>query len=166
MTQPPNHPGGWRQQGGQPGPQQWAPHGGHPLPGSAVPPQGFGGSFRSQYGGFDAFPPPEPPRRRGSKKPFLVGAVVLVLAAGAVTAWSLGAFRGDVLDPTSVEQGVVRVLRDSYGEHDVSAARCPANQEVTTGHTFECSVEVAGQTRTVTIRVLNDKPEFEVGTPR
>ncbi|WP_199434391.1 DUF4333 domain-containing protein [Qaidamihabitans albus] len=154
MTQPPGQPQGWWQ---PPSP----PHG-QPAPGQPA----FGGGFQSQYGGLGAFGEPPAPGRR-SKKPLVTGLVlVLVLAGGGAAAWFLGVFRGDVLDHESVENGVISVLRDSYGEHDVQDARCPADQKIETGHTFECSVEVAGRPKTVSIRVLNTEPEYEVGAPK
>ncbi|PRX43980.1 uncharacterized protein DUF4333 [Prauserella shujinwangii] len=162
MTQPPpGQPQGWWQPQGTPSP----PHG-QAAPGH--PPPVYGGGFQSQYGGFGAFGAGGPaPAPRKSRKPLLIAvAAVLVLAGGGVAAWLLGAFRGDVLDAGSVERGVAQVLRDSYGEHDVRAVQCPDGQPIETGHTFDCSVEVAGKPRTVSIRVLNDQPEFEVGAPR
>ncbi|WP_158881229.1 DUF4333 domain-containing protein [Amycolatopsis anabasis] len=190
--QPPTGPGAqpqWQQPGSpaqwQQGPQsqpQWqpqqqqpaAPQGypGQPAPGT--PPQGqysgFGGGFQqsSAYGGLGAFGG-EDQTKKGprSKKPWIIGgAVVLVLAAGGVVAWLLGAFRGEVLDQGSLQDGVLKVLRESYGEGDVKDARCPDDQATKTGTTFECSVTVAGQQKKVAIRVLNDKPEFEVGAPK
>ena len=71
----------------------------------------------------------------------------------------------DVLDQASLHEGITNVLRESYGEHDVSNVRCPEDQPITTGHTFDCKVDVAGQQRTVSIRILNDKPQYEVGAP-
>ncbi|SFQ26176.1 protein of unknown function [Amycolatopsis arida] len=167
---PQRHPQGYPQQapypahpgyGQQPGPA-------HPGPGGpAHQDQRFGGGFGERYGGLGAFDEDDRSRRPRSRKPWLIGgAAVLVLGAGAAAAWLLGAFRGDVLDQDSVQDGVLMVLRDSYGEHDVRDARCPADQPARNGVTFDCRVVVAGQARTVRIRVLNDKPQFEVGAPR
>jgi hypothetical protein len=118
------------------------------------------------YGGLGAFGA-EPQKPKRSKKPWILGGVVvLVLAGGGVAAWLLGVFQGDVLDRGSVQDGVVRVLRESYGEGDARDAQCPKGQPTKTGTTFECSVTVAGQPKKVSIRVLNDKPEFDVGAPK
>jgi hypothetical protein len=46
------------------------------------------------------------------------------------------------------------------------ATRNAHDQPVRNGTTFECTVEISGQEKTVPIRVLNEKPEFEVGAPR
>ncbi|SFB31503.1 protein of unknown function [Amycolatopsis marina] len=164
MTQPPGGPPGWwRPPGVDQGPPRPAPH----QPQGPAP--NYGGSFQSQYGGLGAFgtPSPEQAPKRGKRKTLLVaGAITFVLGASGVTAWLLGAFRGDVLDQESLQHGVATVLRDSYGEHDVSNPVCPDDQPVRNGTTFECTVEVSGESKSVSIRVLNEKPEFEVGAPK
>ncbi|MFC4001517.1 DUF4333 domain-containing protein [Prauserella oleivorans] len=161
MTQPPT----WWQ---PPGPQ------GHPHTGPqhvqqhAQPQQpNYGGSLSSQYGGLGAFEQSPRSKPARSRKPLVIGLVVVVLlAGGGVAAWLLGAFRDDVLDQESLQNGVATVLRDSYGEHDVRAVSCPADQEIRAGHTFECTVDIGDRRAGVPIRVLNDKPEYEVGAPR
>jgi hypothetical protein len=164
----------WQQQpgtpgGGWPGPQQPSPQqpgtpgGGRQQPGQ--PGQQFGGGFQpAQYGGLGAFAAePEKPK---SKKPLLIaGVAVLVLVAGGGAAWLLGAFRGDVLDQESLQDGVVKVLNENYGEPDVKDAQCPSNEAAQNGTTFDCTVKIGGQDKKVTVRVLNDRPEYEVGAP-
>lgn len=152
----------------QPTPQQpGTPGGGQPaqFPPPA-PQQQYGGGFQpAQYGGLGAFAA-EPEKKPKSKKPVLIaGAAVLVLAIGGATAWLLGAFRGDVLEQQSLEDGVVKVLNESYGEPDVTNAQCPANEAAQNGTTFDCTVKIGGQDKKVTVRVLNDRPEYEVGAP-
>jgi hypothetical protein len=95
----------------------------------------------------------------------IAGAAVLVVALGGGAAWLLGAFRGDVLDQQSLQDGVVKVLNESYGEPDVKNAQCPANEAAENGTTFDCTVSIGGQPKKVTVRVLNDRPEYEVGAP-
>ncbi|WP_116041496.1 DUF4333 domain-containing protein [Amycolatopsis palatopharyngis] len=156
MTQPPGQPQGW-----------WQPPRHQPPP----PGPGYGGSFQSEYSGFGAFGDPssqQAPKRGSRRKKALltVGAIVFVLGGGGVAAWLLGAFQGDVLDQQSLQYGVATVLRDSFGEHDVANARCPDGQPVRNGTTFECTVEISGEEKSVSIRVLNKKPEFEVGAPK
>ncbi|SEF31457.1 protein of unknown function [Amycolatopsis pretoriensis] len=156
-------------QPGQPGSGPWqqpgTPSGGQPAPAPAPQPQ-YGGGFQpAQYGGLGAFPV-EPEKKPKSKKPLLITvAVVLVLAIGGGLAWLLGAFRGDVLEQQSLEDGVVKVLNESYGEPDVTNAQCPANEAAQNGTTFDCTVKIGGQDKKVTVRVLNDRPEYEVGAP-
>ncbi|SFJ12768.1 DUF4333 domain-containing protein [Amycolatopsis sacchari] len=115
------------------------------------------------YGGFGAFEP----KTRRSRKPWLIGAVVvLVVAGGAGAAWGLGVFDGPTLDRQSVQDGVARVLRDDFGERDVANVSCPEDQPVRTGTTFDCSATVAGQPKKITVRVLNDEAQYEVGAPK
>ncbi|WIV58740.1 DUF4333 domain-containing protein [Amycolatopsis nalaikhensis] len=157
-------PSGPWQPPSQPTPQQpGTPGGGWPAqPGQ----QQYGGGFQpTQYGGLGAFAA-EPEKKPKSKKPLLVaGTAVLVLVIGGGAAWLLGAFRGDVLERQSLQDGVVKVLNESYGEPDVKDAQCPANEAAENGTTFDCTVKIAGQDKKVTVRVLNDRPEYEVGAP-
>jgi hypothetical protein len=147
-------------------PPQGTPGGGWPAqpstPGQGQP---YGGGFQpAQYGGLGAFA--AEPQKPKSKKPLLIGGVVvLALVLGGGAAWLLGAFRGDVLDQQSLEDGVVKVLNENYGEPDVKNAQCPSNEAAKNGTTFDCTVQIAGQEKKVTVRVLNDRPEYEVGAP-
>jgi hypothetical protein len=155
-------------QPGQPPSGPWAPPS-QPQPPPQSPPQSppapgqYGGGFQpSQYGGLGAFTT-EPAK---TKKPLLLGGIaVLVLVAGGGAAWLLGAFRGDVLDQRSLQDGVVKVLNENYGEPDVKNAQCPADETAVNGTTFDCTVTIGGQPKKVTVRVLNDRPEYEVGAP-
>ncbi|WP_410668527.1 DUF4333 domain-containing protein [Amycolatopsis sp. cmx-4-68] len=148
-----------------PAPQQQpgTPAGGHPAPG---PQQPYGGGFQpGQYGGLGAFAA-QPAKQPKSKKPLLIaGIAVLVLVAGGAGAWLLGAFRGNVLEQQSLQDGVVKVLNENYGEPDVKNAQCPADEAAENGTTFDCTVTIGGQEKKVTVRVLNDRPEYEVGAP-
>ncbi|MFG1639658.1 DUF4333 domain-containing protein [Amycolatopsis sp. NPDC049252] len=155
--QPPAAP--WQQQ-----PQPGTPSGGRPA--QQQPPQQFGGGFQpAQYGGLGAFAT-APEKKPKSKKPLLIGGIaVLVLVLGGGAAWLLGAFRGDVLDQESLQDGVVKVLNENYGEPDVKDAQCPSNEAAQNGTTFDCTVKIGGQAKKVTVRVLNDRPEYEVGAP-
>lgn len=139
----------------------------------SVPPGGQPPSWNFQggsYGGFGAFSEQEdkqPPRRKGLRITVgILGVVALVAAAGGA-AWAFGLVKfGDVLDEASVKAGVREVLANHYGESTVDNLNCPPNQEVRTGHRFTCTAQVEGKHRKIEIRVLNDKPEFEVGAPR
>lgn len=157
---------GYPQQGGQWGP---APQG-YPPAQDARQPGGFpaspGAPFNSGYHGFGAFEG-KPAKPKRSRKPWIAGAIVVVVLAGAgVGAWSSGLFDGPVLDRDSVQNGVQSVLRDDFGESDVRNVSCPDDRPVRTGTTFECTATVAGQAKKVTVRVLNEQAQFEVGAPK
>ncbi|NIH82647.1 DUF4333 domain-containing protein [Amycolatopsis viridis] len=92
--------------------------------------------------------------------------VVVLLALGGVGAWLLGAFQGDTLDQAAVQDGVAQILHEDFGEGDVANVQCPDDQPVKTGTTFDCGVTVAGQPKKVTVRVLNEQAQYEVGMPR
>lgn len=153
-------------------PQQQQPPGQQPLPTpqQGQPYQGFNPGYAPQqpggYGGFGAFSA-EPRKPKRSKKPWLIaGIVVVVLAAVGVGLWQFGVFQGKVLDQNAVQAGVQKVLREDFGEGDVKDVSCPADQPVKTGTTFECSATVAGQPKKVSVRVLNDQAQYEVGAPK
>ncbi|WP_414943065.1 DUF4333 domain-containing protein [Amycolatopsis sp. cmx-11-32] len=155
----------WQQ---QPAPQQdWQAQ--QQIPGP--PPQGqYGGGFQpaqsSHYGGLGAFGAQPEKKPKVSKKTLLIGGIAAaVVVAGGVGAWLLGAFAGDSLDQKSVQDGVTRVLSEHYGEPDVKNVACPSGQPVENGTTFDCSIDLSGQQKKVTVRVLNTTPEFEVGAP-
>lgn len=145
---------------------QWGPAPGHqPYHGQPAQPPVYG--FQSgSYSGFGAFPAATPPKRRG--RIVIAGIIAVVLiAAGGAAAWQFGLIHfGDVLDEEALETGVKQVLTNNYGEADVSGVDCPPGQEVTPGHRFSCTAEIGGKGKEVAIRVLNGKPEFEVGAPR
>lgn len=164
MTQPPNQPPAWWHP-----PASAQPHSPHGY--SASAPLGYssgaGDGFQSQYGGLGAFDQKSPKKPKRSTKLIIAGISVVILVAGGVTtAVLLGLFNGDVLNQEAVEDGVATVLRESYGEYDVSQVQCPDGQEIVSGHTFDCTVNIAGKQKTVAIRVLNDEPEYEVGAPQ
>lgn len=171
--------GDQRPQGGPaPGQQQWQqrpqppqqpqPYY-SPAPGVPAAPQppAYGGFQSGSYGGFGAFAEATPKRNRGRGKFVIAGIIALVLiAAGGAAAWQFGLIHfSDVLDEQALETGVKQVLTNNYGETDVTAVDCPSGQPVTSGHRFSCTVEISGATKEVAVRVLNGKPEFEVGAP-
>lgn len=139
-----------------------------PTPAQQFPPQNqFGGGFQpTQYGGLGAFEEVLAAPAKRSKKPLIIGgAAVLLVALAGGAAWLLGAFAGDTLDQKDLQEDVSQVLQDNFGEQDVKNTSCPADQEVKNGTTFDCTVDVGGQPKKVTVRVLNEKPEYEVGAP-
>ncbi|QRP45354.1 DUF4333 domain-containing protein [Amycolatopsis sp. FDAARGOS 1241] len=151
------------------GPQA-QPYASQHVPGGAPqhrnPP--YGGGFQpSAYGGLGAFSAEAVKKAPKSRRPWVIGgAVVVVVVIGAGAAWLFGAFRGDTLDRKSLQDGVARVLAENYGEPDAKNVVCPSGEPAVNGTTFDCTVQLGGHTRKVTVRVLNDKPEYAVGAPR
>lgn len=178
MNQPPQQPGWWQppaqpQQPWSPGQPQGHPGQGYPGQQPTAPPAqpqpGYGGGFQpstSGYGGFGAFNEGSEPSKPRSKKPFVIGgAIVAVLVVAGAALLIFNPFKS-VLDQDSLQEGVAAVLHESYGEGDVRDVNCPSGESVSTGTSFTCSVTVAGAPKTVSVRVLNDKPEYEVGAPK
>ncbi|HEY2058825.1 MAG TPA: DUF4333 domain-containing protein [Amycolatopsis sp.] len=164
MTGAPSQAGAQDQAGQQQAGQQQS---GQQQAGQQQAGQQFGGGFQpSQYGGLGAFSAEAVRKAPRSKRPLVIGGgVVAVVVVGGVAAWLLGAFQGDTLEQKSLQDGVSRVLNQNYGEPDVQNVQCPSGESVANGTTFDCSVQVGGQPKKVTVRVLNDKPEYSVGAP-
>ncbi|MGV9408838.1 DUF4333 domain-containing protein [Nocardia sp. NPDC003693] len=72
----------------------------------------------------------------------------------------------DRLNRVSVERGVGKVLRDSYGISDVGEVSCPKAMIVTVGAEYTCTTTVGGEPKSVTVRVTRADGTYEVGRPR
>lgn len=101
---------------------------------------------------------------RESRLLALIVGIGVLLAAAAIVGIALpGWIRHTVFDQQAVQQGVTTVLTDSG--HGVEQVWCPADQPVEVGHRFSCRATVDGEQREVTIRVLTEGGEYEVGVP-
>ncbi|MFZ2177191.1 MAG: DUF4333 domain-containing protein [Rhodococcus sp. (in: high G+C Gram-positive bacteria)] len=144
--QPPAQPWGQPQQpqwGQQPGPpQQWGP-----APG------------QQQWG--------QPPGPSGkSKLPWIIGGAVVVLVIAAVAVvLAFTVFGTDTLDQKAAEQGVERIVTDSYGAENVSDVSCPSGEEVKKGNSFTCDLTVDGEKKQVTLTFTDDEGTYEVSRP-
>jgi len=159
-----------QQQWGQPQPgQQWAPQ---PQPGQQ-PPWGQPAAGQQPWGQPQPGQQPQwAPAQAGqqppkSKKPLILGlgalALVLILAiVGVLVATSLGS---KTLDSAAAEAGVAKVLTQSYGATAVDDVSCPDGQKVESGNSFECTVTVDGQHRSVTLTFTDDEGTYEVSRP-
>jgi len=92
----------------------------------------------------------------------------LLLIAGGVVA--VLAFTGRLgkttFDNNAVQGGVRKILTDNYGIDKLSNVSCPAGQEVKVGKTFDCTVTIDNQQRTVTITVKSGGGDYEVSQPK
>jgi len=70
-----------------------------------------------------------------------------------------------VFDPVHVEDGVRRVLIESYLIHDLGEVSCPSGEDVLPGRIFECTVDIAGEKKKVTITVRDAEGGYEVSQP-
>ncbi len=103
--------------------------------------------------------------RAKNRKPLIFGGIGAAVVVVVLVVLGFVLFGGDKLDNNAVAQGVQKVLKDSYGIDDVQSVSCPAGQKVTVGHTFDCSLKVGGEQKTVTIKVTKDDGTYEVGRP-
>ncbi|MFD3743488.1 DUF4333 domain-containing protein [Nocardia sp. NPDC058633] len=150
QTQPP--PQDWNNQaanaqpwGQQPAPQQqWGQQSGPQQPWGQQPQQSSGGKGKGLIIG-------------------LVAAGVLVVAA--VVGLLLVVFSSDELDNVAVQDGVARVLKESYDIADVSDVSCPSGQAVEVEATFTCDLKVSGEAKKVTVKITKEDGTYEVGRP-
>ncbi|MFI7002144.1 DUF4333 domain-containing protein [Nocardia sp. NPDC050175] len=174
--QPPQQP--WAPQPQQPAQPQWGqqptPQWGQPGQpsqpqwGQAQPqdwqqgqPQPQWGQQQPQWGQQQ-----QPPQSGGKGKGLVIGLVVLgVVVIGAIIALVLVLTSKDKLDQSAVQDGVKKVLTDSYGIQDVADVSCPSGQEVKVDATFDCNLKVSGEAKKVTIKITKEDGTYEVGRP-
>jgi hypothetical protein len=130
--------------------------------------QQWGGDQQQQWGGAPGYPPlPDAQKRSGgSKMPWIIVAVVLVVlaAVGVLGFVTPGFFTTKVFDQAAVQTGVQKILTDSYGLN-ASAVTCPKDQKVANGATFECTATIDGAQKKVSIKVTSDTGDYQVGRP-
>lgn len=106
------------------------------------------------------------PQSGGKGKGLVIGLVVLgVVVIGAIIALVLVLTSKDKLDQSAVQDGVKKVLTDSYGIQDVADVSCPSGQEVKVDATFDCNLKVSGEAKKVTIKITKEDGTYEVGRP-
>lgn len=71
-----------------------------------------------------------------------------------------------IFDESALEGGVRRVLVQSYGVTDIGAVRCPSGQAVQVGISFDCTVQIGGAVRNVTLTVRGADGTYEVSAPK
>ncbi len=150
----------WGQQPGQQGGQQWGqPQQPHQQWGQQAPTSGqnYG---QQQYGAYGS----EQPKK--SKLPLIIGAVIVaLLVVGGVVA-ALLLLSKDKLDQTAAQDGVKKVLTESYGIENVSDVKCPDDQlEVKKDATFTCTLKEGSAEKSVTVKFTDDKGTYEVSRP-
>ena len=165
-----------QQQYGQPYPQQPYPQ--QPYPQQPYPQQQYGqyspqGQYpQGQYPQQGQYPSQgqwNPGQQQAapskSKKPLLIAAGVLaaiVVVGGLVFAFG----RTAQLDRAAAESGVEQIVIGTYGASTVSGVSCPDGMTVEEGASFECTLEVDGAQRTVTLTMTDDQGTYVVSRPR
>lgn len=168
----PQYQGQWGQ---QPQGQQF---GGYQQPpqGNQQPPQ-FGqdqfGQQPAQFAGQQfgqQFGQPQPGGPKKSKTGLFVGiaaaSIIAIVAIVVLVGWMTGAFFGKKFDNAQVNEGVTKVLNDSYNETEAKDVDCKTDGvKVKTGETFTCSATIGGNQKTVEVKVLDDNGKYQVGAP-
>lgn len=177
-------PGGYPQQSGYPGQEQWGqqpyqqqypPSGPQPqqsqYPGYdqqqqwQQPQQPAQQQYGGGYGQYPAFEPDEPKK---SKVWLWVSLAVVAVAIAAVAVlgfWKPGFFVNQTFDAASVEEGVVQILGKDMQLDNV---QCPEGEKVEKDHTFSCTATVNGEQKKIPITVTDaeaDPPVYRVNGP-
>jgi hypothetical protein len=71
-----------------------------------------------------------------------------------------------VFDAKAMNDGVAKVLTESYGLHNLGEVTCPDRQPVADGNRFQCTVDVAGERKHVPITVTGTGGQYRVDAPR
>ncbi|MFC9895615.1 DUF4333 domain-containing protein [Nocardia sp. NPDC127579] len=152
--QQPQQDWGQQQQQGQ---QDWGQQSGQQ--------QQWGQQPQQQWGQAGQQLPQQTPGKKKNKGLIIglaIGGVVLI---GAIVTGVLLLTAKDKLDQSAVQDGVKKVLTDSYGITDVTDVSCPSGQEVKEGATFECSLKVSGEDKKVNLKITDKDGTYEVGRP-
>ncbi|MEU4311965.1 DUF4333 domain-containing protein [Nocardia sp. NPDC024068] len=138
-----------QQQWADPNQQQWGQQ-----------PQGQWGQPQQQWAG-------QPQSSGGGKKVglFIGLGLLAVVVVGAVVGVILMLTSTDQLDQAAVQDGVAKVLEESYGIEDVKDVQCPSGQDVAVDATFTCDLKVGGEAKTVNIKITKEDGTYEVGRP-
>ncbi|MCS3779740.1 DUF4333 domain-containing protein [Tsukamurella ocularis] len=149
--------GGYQQQPSQFGQDQFGQQPGQPA-------QFAGQQFGQQFG------QPQPVGPKKSKTGLIVGiaaaAIIAIVAIVVLVGWLTGAFFSKKFDNAKVNEGVTKVLNDSYNETDTKDVDCKTDGvKVKTGETFTCSATIGGKQKTVEVKVLDDNGKYQVGAP-
>jgi hypothetical protein len=121
-----------------------------------------------QQPGYPGGPAPEGAGGGKSKKGLWIGigALILVVAVVAVLGFvAPGFFNTKVFDNAKMQTDVAGLLTNQYKVEGASNVTCPADQAVTDGATFNCTVTVAGKQQNVPIKVVGSNGDYQVGAP-
>ncbi len=150
--------GGYQQQPSQFGQEQFGQQPGQPS-------QFAGQQFNQQFG---QGPMPGAPKK--SKTGLIVGlaaaAIIVIVVIVLLVGWLTGAFFGKKFDNAKVNEGVTKVLTDTYNESDTKDVSCATDGvKVKANETFTCTATIGGKEKTVQVKVLDDEGKYQVGAP-
>ena len=95
--------------------------------------------------------------------------VLLAIAAVLLFVWPGWLNKNKVFDEKQVAQGVTSVLTNTppsgYGLTGVSDVTCPSGEPVKANTSFQCTLKVNGQSKTVTVNVQDDSGLYQVNPP-
>ncbi|WP_433613016.1 DUF4333 domain-containing protein [Prescottella agglutinans] len=149
-------------------PQWGAAQGGYPqaggYPQQGYPTQQYGAPQQNQWGA-PAMSPVTASAGDNKKGLMWVGiAVAATIVVGGVV-FALGSLGSKTLDQNAAEKGVEQIVTESYGARAVTNVSCPSGQKVDEGSSFECSLNVDGTPKKVTVTFTDNDGTYEVSRP-
>ncbi|KZF13035.1 hypothetical protein A2J03_15645 [Rhodococcus sp. EPR-157] len=90
----------------------------------------------------------------------------LILAVIVIVGLVLAFGGSKNLDRAAAESGVEEIVTGTYGASSVSDVSCPDGEKIEEGASFECTLQVDGFDRTVTLTFTDDNGTYEVSRPR
>jgi hypothetical protein len=127
----------------------------------------------AQYPGQYAAAPPQGSKRSMALIGGVVGGILLLLVIGVLITgfWQPGFFVTTKLDVNKANAGVQQILTDEtsgYGAKNVKDVKCNGGSDPTVkkGATFDCSVNIDGANKHVTVTFQDSKGTYEVGRPQ
>jgi hypothetical protein len=70
-----------------------------------------------------------------------------------------------VFDSEAMQKSVREILTEEYLVEDLRGVTCPSGKRVEVGNTFDCTVQIGEDPKTVSITVTSEKGDYQVGMP-
>ncbi|GAB3127197.1 hypothetical protein GCM10027289_04390 [Tsukamurella serpentis] len=105
-----------------------------------------------------------------SKTGLIVGiaaaAIIAIVVIALIIAFATGLIGGKKFDNGKVNEGVTKVLKETYNEGDTTNVSCKTDGvKVKAGESFTCDATVGGKQKKVQVTVVDDEGKYRVGAP-
>lgn len=70
-----------------------------------------------------------------------------------------------VFDSAAMQKSVRAILTEEYLVEDLRGVTCPSGKRVEVGSSFDCTVQIGDDQKTVAITVTSGKGDYQVGMP-
>lgn len=70
-----------------------------------------------------------------------------------------------MFDSAVMQKSVKAILTEEYLVEDLHGVTCPSGKRVKVGSSFDCTVRIGDDQKTVAITVTSEKGDYQVGMP-